>query len=150
MPIAGGRSVGETRKFDLKSCPPDGYITIRRLVYGDKMLRRNLLGKTTVHGSGGSGKKDFVAEMQLINDQVTMLEFSKCIVDHNLTLLARPGDASSEVAVDFSNPMHIKLLDGNVGEEIDDIITRFNDFEGDDDTGKLHQQSEISSSPIDQ
>lgn len=138
MPLAGGKTVGEVRVFQLKTCPPDGFIKIKRLSYGDKMFRRSLMGKATVKTGGGnrSRRGDFIAEMELINERVTMFEMSRSIVDHNLTILLTPGDESSEVPVDFSNPVHVKLLDGAVGEEIDSIIMEFNEFEDDEDTEK--------------
>jgi hypothetical protein len=135
MPIVGGNSKEEvTQRYDLKSAPPDGYVTIRRMSYGDKMLRRQKLGKATVHGDGGKSKKrgDFTAEMELINEQVTLLEFSRAIVDHNLTMLVN----GSEIPVDFSNALHVKMLEGPVGEEIDAYITDWNSFEGEEETGK--------------
>lgn len=154
MPIAGGRTTGATERFDLATCPPDGYIVIRRMEYGDKMMRRGLLGKATVKSEGRRSRSaktgGFEAEMQLINENVTLMEFSKSIIDHNLTILTRPGDASSEVPLDFSNPVHVRLLDGRVGEEIDEIITDYNDWEADEETGKLKKPSEEPSSPIDQ
>lgn len=133
MPLVGGTGQEITERFELKSAPPDGFVVLRRMAYGDKMLRRQHLGKATVHGGSKSKTKgDFTAEMDLINERVTLLEFSKSIVEHNLTIMY----LGNETPVDFSNPAHVKLLYGPVGEEIDELITDFNSFEGDEETGK--------------
>jgi hypothetical protein len=136
MPIAGGRGL-ENQRFELQSCP-GGYIVIKRLSYGDKMLRKQKLGKTTVTSTNTKNNRmsDFVAEMQMINEEVTLFEFAKSIVSHNLEILKDPDDPTSAIPVDFANPDHVRKLDGSVGEEIDDIITRFNDWESDLETKK--------------
>ena len=131
MPIAGGRGF-ETKRFNLESCP-GGFIVIRRLSYGDKMMRKQKLGKTTVSSEMGKDRKmnAFVAELQMINEEVTLFEFAKSIVEHNLEILKEPSDPTSAIPVDFANVDHVRKLDGSVGEEIDMIITSFNDWEND-------------------
>lgn len=138
MPVAGGRKLESFRR-DLKSCP-GGYVVLRRMSYGEQMLRKSKLGKTTVTSEGGGkrnrpGSDKFTAEMQMMNEEVTFLEFAKSIVEHNLTLLRNPEDPTSEYPIDFTNPEHVRQLDRPVGEEIDDLITELNDYET-DDTGK--------------
>jgi hypothetical protein len=145
MPIAAARNDVEGERFDLQSAPPDGYVVLKRLSYGQKMFRRGLLSKAKMEtGSTGNNRaerranvnKGVVAELELMNEKVTLFEFANCIVDHNLEFLANPQDASSVQRLDFKNPEHVKMLDGRVGEEIDELITDLNNFEVDDEVGK--------------
>lgn len=63
MPVA--TSTGETERHDLKSCPPDGYVVLRPMTYGEKLYRQSFTGRATV--SAQKGRKDFSAEMDLMN-----------------------------------------------------------------------------------
>lgn len=134
MPVAGGRP-NNTKKFDLKSCP-GGYIVLRKMDYGDKMLRKQKLGKATVSGNNSKNSNDFVAEMQMINEEVTMFEFARSIIEHNLSLLKNQDDPTSEYPLDFTNPADVKKLDGSVGEEIDELIMAYNETLDVDDVKK--------------
>ena len=71
-----------------------------------------------------------------MNEKVTLFEFANCILEHNLEYLADPNDLSSATLLDFTKPEHVKMLDGRVGDEIDELINDLNNFEDDDETGK--------------
>lgn len=141
MAVASNDGVGE--RFELKSLP-GGYVVLRHLTYGQKMSRRSLLSKAKMMTGGGSNRAErrakanqgFMAELELMNEKVTYFEFANCIVDHNLEYLTNPEDKSSVAKMDFTNPEHVKMLAGNVGEEIDELINELNNFEEADDTGK--------------
>jgi hypothetical protein len=137
MPIAVQSNTTEGERFDLRSAPPDGFVVLKRLSYGQKMFRRSLLSKAKMETGGGGSRRDrrdkakqsFTAELELMNEKVTLFEFAHCIVDHNLQ------DVNGE-KLDFRIPEHVKVLDGRVGEEIDELISDLNNFEEEDDTGK--------------
>lgn len=137
MPIAVQSNTGEGERFDLRSAPPDGFVVLKRLSYGQQMFRRSLLSKAKMETGGGGNRRDrrdkakqsFTAELELMNEKVTLFEFGNCIVDHNLQ------DANGE-KLDFRNPEHVKILDGRIGEEIDELISDLNNFEAEEDTGK--------------
>jgi hypothetical protein len=81
--------------------------------------------------------KDMDAEISVVNEIVTLLEFQKCIVAHNLTR------SDGETLLDFKKESDIRSLDPRVGDEISNLIGRMNDFEsvagkspGKDDKGK--------------
>lgn len=141
MPIATG--VGNaTKRVDLQSCP-GGFVVIRRMTYGEKMVRKSFLSKVKIGSETGNraerrskSAQAFSAELDMMNEKVTEFEFNVSIVQHNLTYLVDENDPNSETPLDFKNPQHIKMLDGNIGEEIDEAITEFNDFENDENTGK--------------
>jgi hypothetical protein len=137
MPIAVAVSSGDGERFELQSAPPDGYVVLKRLSYGQQMFRRGLLSKAKME-TGGSGnradrrdraKQGFTAELELMNEKVTLFEFKNCILDHNL-------EDENGQRLDFGNPEHVKKLDGRVGGEIDDLINDINNFEAGEDTGK--------------
>lgn len=140
MPIATGNENVEGERFELESLK-GGFVVLRRLTYGQKMFRRSLLSKARMEtGAAGNradrraqAKQSFTAELELMNEKVTLFEFQNCIVEHNLEYL----DAAGEIKLlDFHRPEDVKKLDGRVGEEIDELITDYNNFEADDETGK--------------
>lgn len=122
MPIAVVTSEVETH--ELKSVP-GGSITIRAMSYGQKLERQAL---TSIMKMRGQGKKDFEAEMQMMNEQTSMLSFKYCIVDHNLT-------DENDQPLDLTNPMAVRRLRGRVGEEIEGKIDKLNNFEDDEEVG---------------
>jgi hypothetical protein len=127
---------GATEHHDLKSCPPDGYVVLRRLTHGEKMARRGLLAKARMETGSAKNRSGVGVDVELMNEKITLFEFSRCIVEHNLTYLVDPADPSSETLLDFRIPDHVRMIDGNIGEEIDALITEINDWESDEDTGK--------------
>src|SRR5882757_10890958 len=135
MPIAVEEfdSVGE--RYELRSLK-GAYVVLKRLSYGQKMLRRGLLSKAKMQTGGGNraerrakSNQGFMAELELMNEKVTLFEFANCIVDHNLEYLITPEDKSSVAKLDFTKPEHVKMLAGRVGEEIDELINDLNEFE---------------------
>jgi hypothetical protein len=145
MPIAVSNEEVEGERYDLKSAPPDGFVVLKRLSYGQQMLRRGLLSKARMETAAtgnraerraGAKKGTTSVELELTNDKVTLFEFANCIVGHNLQYLADPEDKSSIALLDFTRPEHVKMLDGRIGTEIDELINDLNDFEDDEETGK--------------
>jgi hypothetical protein len=137
MPVAVAVSGNEGERYELKSAPPDGFVLLRRLSYGQKMFRQSLLSKAKMEMAGGQNRaerrananKSFTTELELMNEKVTLFEFANCILDHNLE------DLNGQ-KLDFHNPEHVKMLDGRIGEEINELINDINNFEMDDETGK--------------
>lgn len=127
MPKAVSNSQ-ETERYDLKTLPGEGedqgYIVARRLTYGEKLQRRAMVSKMKIESE--RGKKDFQGEMQLVNEQATVFDFQKCIVDHNL-------EDENGNKLDFSRLADIRKLDPRVGEEIDTHLSEMNNFEEDDE-----------------
>lgn len=119
----------DTERFDLKTLAGEGddqgFIVARRLTYGEKLQRRAMVSKMKIESE--RGKKDFQGEMQLVNEQATVFDFQKCIVDHNL----EKDDEGNKL--NFANISDIRMLDPKVGEEIDTILSKLNNFEDEDD-----------------
>lgn len=121
MPKAVASS--ENKRFDLKSLP-DGYVVLRGMTYGQTLQRRDMVKLGVEFGK--SRQQSAVGELALANKQVSYLEFSWCIVDHNL----EKDDNGTKF--DFSNPMDVDILDPKIGQEIDKYINEMNNFDTDE------------------
>lgn len=111
-----------TERHELKSCP-EGFIVARRLSYGEKLERRAMMSGMKVE-TGGKGK-DFAGEMQLMNEQATLYDFQKCIVEHNL-------EDENGNTLNLNSVTDIRRLDPRIGEEIETILGDLNNFEVDE------------------
>jgi hypothetical protein len=118
-------NTSDTQRFELKSCP-EGYVVVRRLTYGEKLQRRAMVSNFKINAGKG---KDFSGEMNLVNEQATVFDFQRCIIEHNL----EKDDEGT--ALNFANIADIRLLDPKVGEEIDELLSKLNNFEDDDSEG---------------
>lgn len=114
----------DTERHDLKSAPPDGFVELRRMSYGEYIKRREMLSGMRLEGKG----KDANAVMQLANEKVTQFEFAKCIIDHNLE------DEQGNKLV-LSRPQDFSRLDPRIGQEIGDLIDKMNQFQSEDEEG---------------
>jgi len=128
MPKASA-SLTETERHELKTCP-GGYVVARRLSYGEKLTRRAMVSSMKIESGGKNKKKDFAGEMNLVNEQATLFDFQKCIVDHNLFKDDEETDKFNLARLD-----DIRQLDPRIGEEIDDFLSELNNFEDDDEEG---------------
>ena len=132
-----------TERFDLTTLPPTddsegGWVELRRLSYGEKIIKDAdaMKMRFAMDGSPGEKSKGIDAEVSLISEAVTLVEFSRCIMAHNLT-------DDNDKPLDFKRPDHVRMLDPRIGDEISTLIGEMNDFEResrksvrDDTTGK--------------
>jgi hypothetical protein len=123
MVIATANS-SDTEKLDLKSLP-GGFVVAKRLTYGQKLQRRQMVSGLKVEAGKG---KDFAGEMNMVSEKATVFDFQHCIVEHNLGKL-KPGTEDEEIPIDFGNVQDVRALDPRVGEEIDNFLSELNNFE---------------------
>jgi hypothetical protein len=116
----------DTERFDLKTLP-GAYIVARRLSYGEKLQRRAMVSNFKV--KIGDKKRDTEGEMNFVNEQATLFDFQHCIVEHNLD-----RDDQGNL-LNFSNLADIRALDPRVGEEIDNLLDKMNNFDDEDESG---------------
>lgn len=136
MPRATVRA-DDIQHFELKSAPPDGWIDLRRLSYGQILTRREAASRLTMELAGrGRGQSDMRAEMQAIKKTTQLWELAHCVVDHNLT-------DESERKLNLSNAADVEMLDPRVGQEIDQYISDMNNYEGSDNEGNSSPGSEL-------
>lgn len=124
MPVATANLEPEDPK-PLKSAPPDGFVVLKRMTYGQKLDRMKHVGKLSVD-MRGKGKGGTKGEMEMLQKASTIYDFRACIVDHNLT------DTTGR-KLNLSNERDIDSLDPRIGEEIGTLIDELNNFEADED-----------------
>lgn len=112
----------DTEKHDLKTLQ-GGYVELQRMSYGQVVQRRALM-KMTVQQS--KGKKDFMGEMAMASVDIQQFEFSHCIVDHNL-------EDNEGRKLNLSSPVDFGILDPRVGQEIETLIGKMNNFDEDEE-----------------
>lgn len=122
MPIATIVSANE--RFELKTCP-EGYVVIRRMTYGEKLKRQGMMTKYTMNLGGG--KEDAMAEVDILQEKVSLWEFANLVVEHNLT-------DEKEKTLNFRNAADVYRLGPQVGEEIQKYIDDLNSFEDSEET----------------
>jgi hypothetical protein len=113
-----------TEKFDLKTAPPDGFVELKRMSYGQIIERRSMM-KMGVD-MGRKKTDDIKGELTMANKAVSQFEFRTCIVGHNLT-------DEEERPLNFANPADLALLDPKIGQEIEKRISEMNNFEEDEE-----------------
>ncbi len=118
MPVAT-TSPEETERHDLKSLE-EAFVELRSMTYGEWLHRRDMATKMAIEGD--PRKKDSKVTIDAIQTETTLYEFSKCIVDHNLTD-ARDRQLNLGERRDFSQ-LHPKI-----GEEIQGLIADMNVWE---------------------
>jgi hypothetical protein len=117
----------QTEKCELKSAPPDGYVVIRRMNYGESLQRKDMMASIAMSMDSKKGSSETKMQMDLLQEKTSLWEFSKLIVDHNLT-------DDKERKLDFSNPAHVRAIVGRIGDEIQMHIDRINSFEDTEET----------------
>lgn len=106
-----------------------GWVELRRLSYGEK-IAKDAEAMKMKFGMEDAMAGSLNAEVAMINERVTLLEFQKCIVAHNLTALVDEKDESKgERPLDFKKFSDVQMLDPRVGDEISTLIGEMNDFE---------------------
>lgn len=117
-----------TERCDLKSCPPDGYVIIRRMNYGESLKRKDMMASIAMNmDTKGKNAGEARMQMDLLQEKTSLWEFATLIVEHNLT-------DEKDAKLDFKRPEHVKALVGRIGDEIQMHIDRINSFEGTEET----------------
>jgi hypothetical protein len=113
-------------QIPLKSLPPDGFVVVRRMSYGEELSRSAKATKLLVGGDGKGSKDNFQGEVDIQTEAIALWDFANLVVDHNCE------DVDSR-KLNFKNVSDVKKLDARVGKEIGQIIDDFNNVEESDD-----------------
>jgi hypothetical protein len=105
----------DTQRFDLKSCPPDGFVLLRQLSYDEVLERRDLAMHFEASDTTRGRRIASTLQAKMSQREVSTFEFRHCIIDHNLE------DATGR-KLDFTNSSDIANLDPRVGQEIERYI----------------------------
>lgn len=126
--------------FDLTTLPKTeeeegGFVELRRLSYGEKLAKdaEAMKMKFKMDQLSGGDSSGVDAEISVISEYATYLEFAKCVVNHNLQ------DEQGKT-LDLKKPEGIKKLDPRVGDEISRLIGQLNDFEREAKSSKVDAQ----------
>lgn len=114
----------EVERKDLKTAPPDGFVELKRMSYGQKMQRTQIATDMTVEVQ--KGQKSQKASIDVAQLEVTLFEFRNCIVDHNLT-------DENDQKLNLHSKEGLSKLDPRVGDEIGKYIDELNNYDGEDD-----------------
>jgi hypothetical protein len=139
---------GQSVRCRLETAPPDGFVLLRKLSYGETLERQDMAmtPEANADQNGGSNRgqrrrgetPQTTVRFRTSVQRVQEYEFSKCIVEHNLT------DENGKI-YDFSKPEDVDALDTQVGTEIAGLIDKLN--EGADMAPFQITSSSPSSSP---
>jgi hypothetical protein len=121
MPKATADTV-TTDRFELKTLPPDGFVVLRRMSYG-QIVQRRAMSKMTVEAGKG---KSFTGELAMASKEINDFEFKSCVVDHNC-------EDENGNKLNLNTPQDINRLDPKVGQEIEKLISDMNSFEDEDE-----------------
>lgn len=102
-------------KIPLKTLP-EAYVQVRRMNYGEKLLRSNMATKFLVNSDKNA--KEVQGELEMQTEEVAYWDFANLIVDHNL-------EDKDGRTLNFKNKADVKKLNGVVGDEVGQIIDNF-------------------------
>lgn len=112
----------EPKRFDLKSAPPDGFVLIRVMPWGEKMKRQGMATQQSINMQQNGPQTDTKMFIDITQQRVAEWEFANLIIDHNL-------EDANGVKLDFRRPETLNRLDPRIGDEINTYIAEMNNFE---------------------
>lgn len=143
MPV--GTVTKEPIRRELKTLPPDGFVTLRQLPYWDVLERRDQGSRAVmeqVQRKPGQSKED---TQKMVIETLQTWErwytFKNCIVDHNIT-------DEKGVPLDFNREMTLRMLNPKVGVEIEKYIDEINADDEDDEELFPSAASKSSLAPV--
>lgn len=114
----------EPVRFNLKTAPPDGFVVLKKMSWGEWLTRRDM-GMHMAMEAGGR-KSASKIDIDVVQAQVTRYEFQKCVVDHNLT-------DEQDVALKLGNQKDFERLDPQIANEIEGLIKNLHEWEEDEE-----------------
>jgi hypothetical protein len=121
MPV--GTVTQEPVRYELKSLPPDGFVTLRQLPYWDVLERRDQGSRAVMEQAkrkpGQKQDDDTKMVIETYQTWERFYTFKNCIVDHNIT-------DSNGVQLDFNKELTLRMLNPAVGVEIEQLIDKLN------------------------
>lgn len=115
--------VESTERHELKTCD-GGFVVLRRMTYG-QVVQRRALTKLSLLTQGRS--RSVTGELAMASKEVTLFEYTHCIVDHNL-------EAADGRKLNLGVETDLDQLDPRIGQEIEGYIADMNNFEEADET----------------
>lgn len=110
----------EPKTEDLSTCP-GGWVKLRRMSYGELLASNDMAFSVSLE-SGDKGSSDPKMGVGASTGRIAEFRFKVCIVDHNL-------ENEAGAKLDFRNAQTMHLLDPNVGQEIDALISKMHNWQ---------------------
>jgi hypothetical protein len=106
---------------ELKTAPPDGYVDLRRMSFGEMLASQGLAYQVSMKASQSGDDADL--DLNVTQAKVMEYQFGICVVGHNL-------EHETGRPLDFKRtPQDVHVLDPRVGGEIANIIDRMHKWE---------------------
>lgn len=115
MPV--GTVVNVTSEKMMLKTLPEGYVIVRRMTYGEELMRSEIATKITMGGS--STDKNFNSMIDVQTAKIALWDFAHLIVEHNI-------EDETGRTLDFRREDDVNRLDARIGKEIGEIIDEFN------------------------
>jgi hypothetical protein len=109
----------DQHKFELKSLE-GAYIVVREMSYGEKIMRSGMTGAMKLLKD--NKKSDYVGELSMETQKITLWDFANLIIDHNL-------EDTDGRKLNFKVEQDVRKLSSKVGEEVGTRIDEVNNFE---------------------
>jgi hypothetical protein len=125
---------------DLKNAPPDGFVLLRPLPYGQALRRRDMASRMTLEASrrnNGDDNKMVIDTFQRVSKKY---EFEHCIVDHNL-------EDERGQKLNFAADETLDRLDPRIGEEIERYLAELNEDQTSSTTTTVDSQGQVVEAP---
>jgi hypothetical protein len=130
----------DTHRLDLKTLE-GGYIIARRLTYGEKQRRMQIAaGQSIETNARNNGRADRV-DVVIHNFDIQFYDFSKCIVEHNLT----KDDADTQL-INFKSIADFEILDDKIGAEIETFLDSINNEDSEQERDEFKSVDDESGS----
>jgi hypothetical protein len=114
-----------SERIPLVTAPPDGYVVVRRMNYGEELKRSGMAAKLLMNSDKNS--KDFQGEIDMQTEEVAYWDFANLVVEHNM----QDQDGRT---LNFKNRADVVKLSGPVGKEIGQVIDDFNNVKDSEET----------------
>jgi len=109
----------ETVRRDLQYCPPDGFVVLKKMNYGQVLKSRSLASKIDTPVEGDKSKS---MQLEMTLDKQAVYDFSVSIMDHNL-------EDEEGKKLNMADISTVQRLDPQVAQEIEGYINELNNPE---------------------
>lgn len=118
MPVAVATKT--QKRYELTTLP-GAFVVVRRMTYGEKLLRSQMATNLSIAG-GAKTDEGFKGNLDIQTLDIALWDFANLVVEHNLTDI-------DERPLNFRSASDVKKLDGVIGEEVGKCIDEWQDID---------------------
>lgn len=130
----------EPVRKDVKNAPPDGFVLLRPLSYGQALQRRDMASKMTLEATRRTQNGTNQMVIDTFQRTSRHYEFSHCIIDHNL-------EDESGAKLNFGDQATMDKLDPRIGEELERYLDELNSDQTASTTTTVDSQGNVVDAP---